>query len=82
MIILVSDFFVYNFIFYLSWDRTYLLCAVVLHSAALILLCLGMPPGSGPPLLHSAPIASRLLWGHFCVLVPELALCVHTTQRA
>lgn len=51
---------------------------MVLHRATTILLFSDLPasaPFFSP--LSSAPIASRLLWEHSCVLAPNSALCVH-----
>lgn len=56
---------------------TYLLCVVVLHRAALILLSLGPPlVRLAPPSCQMPTIVSRLLRGHSCALAPEPALCV------
>lgn len=56
--------------------HTYLLCAVVLHRTAPILLFSGPPISApGPSLLSSDPGVSDS-----CVLAPELALYVHKTH--
>lgn len=54
----------------------YLVCVMVLHRAAMILLFLGPPLALLAPYhLRSSLIASPLLWGHLCRLHPEL-LCL------